>query len=203
MLRKYFLLTLVLFHVFFVSNNAYAQDNTKNKIAVLLGFEYLSPIDRDRNIDTYILDVFYPVAEISPINLRISALASFAYATGDITQIEGEYSEGTMHDVNYKNSAFALGPGVQLDWRVFKDEQLSFHLEGIGNLFIYNDKFPAGGKYYNFMWRIGPSVYYKLDNSSKVGVGYHWSHASNGTGVRPENPSYDAEGVFIRYSRLF
>ncbi|WP_020409584.1 hypothetical protein [Hahella ganghwensis] len=203
MLRNYFVLAVVLFHVFLVSSRAYAQDNTENEIAVLFGFEYLSPVDRDRNIDTYIFDVFYPVAEISPINLRVTALASFAHATGDITQIEGEYSKGTMRDVNYKNSAFALGPGVQLDWRAFEHEKFSFRLEGIGNLFIYNDKFPAGGKHYNFMWRIGPSIYYRLDNSSTVGGGYHWSHTSNGTGVRPENPSYDAEGAFIRYSRHF
>ncbi len=203
MLRNCVLLAVGLSSVFIVSNHAYALDKIKNESAVFFGLEFLSPVDHARNIDTYIFDVFYPVAEISTINLRVSAVASFSYATGDITQIEGEYSEGTMHDVNYKNSAFALGPGVQLDWRALEGEKLFFHLEAICNLFIYNDKFPAGGKYYNFMWRIGPSIYYKLDNSSEVGIGYHWSHASNGTGVRPENPSYDAEGVFIRYSRHF
>jgi len=200
---KFTLMVVAISSAVFFTHNICAQNRANTGTPLNYGTEYLSPVEDSRNIDTYIAEVFYPFAHLSKINLSFSAVASMLYATGDITRLEGEYSEGTLHDVNYKNSAIGLGPGVLAQWKYSIDETLSIGFEGTVNFIVYSDKFPAGGKHYNFMWRSGPSISYDFGNSSQIDFGYHWAHISNGTGMSPQNPSYDAKGMFIRFSSPF
>lgn len=70
-------------------------------------------------------------------------------------------------------------------------------------MIVYDQDFPAGGDRYNFMWRLGPSLSYRVADSYVVGVSYRWMHVSNGRGVTPEDPSYEAEGLSLQVSYAF
>jgi len=182
-----------------ISSNFYPQENSN----LFYGTEYLFPVSDDRNIETYNIDVFYPVFEFRQINLSVFAGGILTYATGDITQLEGELEERTLREVNYKNSAFGIGPGILIELKLSISKEFSVHFEGAGNIILYTEKFPAGGDQYNFMWRSGPLLQYEFTNSVTANLGYHRSHVSNGQGLVSENPSYNAEGVFVRFSGLF
>jgi len=182
-----------------ISSNYYPQENSK----LFYGAEYLFPVADDRNIKTVNLDVYFTVLEFRQINLSVLAGGILTYATGDITQLEGELEEGTLREVNYKNSAFGIGPGALMDLNLPVSSEFSIHFEGAGNIILYSEGFPAGGDQYNFMWRSGPLLQYEFTNSVTANLGYHRSHVSNGQGLVSENPSYNAEGVSVRFSGLF
>lgn len=168
-----------------------------------LGIEYYEPIEDDRNISTWNLNMYYPIGLIEDIDLSFDAVLTATYATGDITQLEGELSKGTLRDVNYKNSAIGIGPGILADLRLLEMGQLSFHLDAGISAILYNKNFPAGGDCYNFMERGGFLLKYDFENNQAVGIGYYRMHVSNGQGTGPQNPSYNAEGIRLTYTFRF
>ena len=168
-----------------------------------LGIEYYEPIEDDRNIRTWNLNMYYPVGAIEDINLSFDAVLTATYATGDITQLEGELFEGTLRDVNYKNSAVGIGPGILADLRLLEMGQLSFHVDAGISAILYNKNFPAEGDCYNFMERVGFALKFPLENNQSVGIGCYGMHVSNGQGTGPRNPSYDAEGMRLTYEFRF
>jgi Lipid A 3-O-deacylase (PagL). len=81
-------------------------------------------------------------------------------------------------------------------------DKLSVAVDMSGGFVIYNKKFPTGGEYYNFMWRIGPQFIYKISENSSVNIGYMIMHVSNG-GLKTNNPSYNAHGVSLGFVTNF
>lgn len=165
--------------------------------------EYFSPVDDDRNIRTINANAYWLFNKIEKFDLSFYAGFTATYADGDITQLEGSLDKGTFREVNYENSAFGLGPVLLADIRLFRNGKFAFHLNGSGGLILYNKRFPAGGDYYNFMWRAGPVFRYSLGGDQAIGIGYQWMHVSNGQGLEPKNPAYDAQGVTVLYSAAF
>ncbi len=125
------------------------------------------------------------------------------FASGEITQLEGELNQGTLHDVVYSSDAVGIGPGVLTSLHLWQIGKLSLNLEGAGSFIIYNRDFPAGGDWYNFMWRGGPVLKYSIYQDHEIGLGFKWMHVSNGQGIGPQNPSYDGQGLNIQYSIPF
>jgi len=167
------------------------------------GVEYLIPTDTDRNIKTININGYFLLFEIDNLNMRFYTGVTGSYATGEITQLEGELEEGTLREVNFNNTAFGIGPSLLVDVGFFYIQNFSFHLNGSGSFVFYNKDFPAGGDRYNFMWRAGPVIEYKLNDDQKIGISYQWAHVSNGQGFGPQNPSYDAQGPGIFLSGSF
>lgn len=163
-----------------------------------IGLGYLAPLTEDRDIQTVNVDLAFLVSEGGHLPLSTYFGVVGTYATGGITQLEGELSEGTLRQVEYDNSAFGIGPGLRLNFRLIQTGALSVHLCGSGHLVLYSDNFPAGGDHYNFMWRGGPALEYRLAEDVSVGLEYERSHVSNGQGMTRENPSYDAHGIAFR-----
>ena len=197
------LLVICLMICFSLISQVNASEVTPQKSAKTISVEYLSPTKDDRNIETVNFDFNVLAAEIEKLNLSTYVGVVGTYATGDITQLEGDINQGTLREVNYKNSAFGVGPGILLSFRLIEIGNVSFSLNGSGHFILYNKRFPAGGDYYNFMWRGGPVIEYKISGNKSVGVSYQESHVSNGQGVSPDNPSYDASGFALRYTSLF
>jgi hypothetical protein len=79
--------------------------------------------------------------------------------------------------------------------------KLSAALDMSGGFIVYDKIFPNGGKYYNFMWRIGPQFIYKISENSSVNIGYMLMHVSNG--LKAHNPSYNAHGVSLGFVTNF
>jgi lipid A 3-O-deacylase len=182
---------------------ATASEETSNSRKITASVEYLSPTEDDRNIESVNIDINTLVSEIDKLNLSIYAGIAITYATGDITQLEEDINQGTLREVKYKNSAFGAGPGILLSFRLIEINKLSFNLIGSGHFILYTERFPAGGDYYNFLWRGGPMFEYKLEKNRSIGFSYQSSHASNGQCLCPENPSYEGSGFALRYTGWF
>lgn len=176
---------------------------TGKTIPVLLDIEYHSPKDDDRNIRTTNLNAYFLIKEVRAVNLAIYGGFTATYVKGDITQLEGALEAGTLREVNYEEEAFGMGPGILASLCLWQYGKLSIHFDGSGCLILYNEEFPTGGEPYNFMWRWGPVLRYKIKNDQTIGLGYQWMHVSNGKGIGPQNPSYDAQGPRLQFSFAF
>ena len=179
------------------------KDAKSGKVTARIAMEYLYPTEDSRNIETTNLNAYIRIKKPKNVNLSILAGLTATYATGDITQLEGEFSEGTLRETNYKNTAVGIGPGILLDLRLWQGNKFSLHLDGSGSLIFYSEDFPAGGDRYNFMWRGGPVIRYDIGNGHDIGLGYLWMHVSNGKGLSADNPSYDAKGLGLQYSIIY
>jgi len=160
-----------------------------------IGVEYLAPTDNDRNIQTINLRFSHLLKRIEKNGLQILAGGLFTYADGNISQLEGELESGTLRKINYNNTAIGLGPGVTLRSSLALTPDLTFSIHGSAYFVLYNKRFPAGGDYYNIMWRVGPRFGYSFGGNRAVSLSFLKVHVSNGQGVNSGNPSYDAQGV--------
>jgi len=193
----------------FTSAPLYAQTETNSSTNIqkqmpfVVGLEYLKPTNADRQLTSRNLDFFYPMAAVEKINLSVYLGLTATLVTGDISQLIGDLQAGTLQEVVYESSATGIGPNILAKVKLFKLERLSGAVDAGGAVILYDRDFPAGGSHYNFMWRIGPVFSYAVGRSSSLGISYRWMHVSNGEGVSPENPSYDAKGVGIQFAHLF
>jgi len=169
----------------------------------IIAIEYLAPMEKNRDIETVNIDVNYFAARTEPINLSLYFSVTATYAKGSIRQMEGSLQAGTLREARYDNTAFGIGPGLLARFDLFSVGRVSAHLLGSGHLLLYSDEFPAGGDYYNFMWRGGPELAYKIGDTRSIGLSFQWTHVSNGQGLGPQNPSYEAKGVAIRFKGFF
>jgi len=194
---------ILLLFSFVTANESVASDMPSGSNTKFISIEYLAPTKNDRDINTTNIDINFLFAKADKINLKIYFGLVATYATGSITQLEGSIEDGDLREVNFDNSAFGLGPGLLASFQLWSSHKFSVYLNGSGNFVVYNKKFPAGGDYYNFMWRAGPAFEYQLGNSNAIGVGYNWAHISNGQGVDQKNPSYDAKGIMLKFTGFF
>jgi len=164
----------------------------------MFGLGYLHPVTQDRDIKTVNVDLAFAVTSAAHRHLSTYLDVVGTFATGRITQLEGELSEGTLREVEYNTGAIGAGLGLRIDLRLIVVGGLHIDLSGSGYLVLYNERFPAGGDYYNFMWRGGPAIGYQLRDEASIAIGYQRSHVSNGQGMTRRNPSYDAHGIFLR-----
>lgn len=207
--KKYILSSLLLLALIFISFSPLiaaekdVNERKTDKIPISLSVDYFYPVEKSRNIDTINFNAYYPIKEFNKIGLILYGELTCTFASGDITQLEGEFSEGTLHEVNYDNEAFGIGPGLWTDFSVLNGDTISFHIGGGGNFIAYNKNFPAGGDRYNFMWRAGPMLKIHIGNKRNIGIGYLWMHVSNGQGAGPQNPSYEAQGISVYFSSAF
>jgi len=192
---------------FAIVNVSVASEMPLSSSTKFITIEYLAPTKNDRDINTTNIDINYlitnSVSLADKVNLKIYFGLIATYATGSITQLEGSIEEGDLREVNFDNSAFGLGPGLLVSFQLWSSNRFSFYLNGRGNFIVYNKKFPAGGDYYNFMWRAGPAFEYQVGHSNAIGVGYNWAHISNGQGVDQKNPSYGAKGIMLKFTGFF
>lgn len=145
---------------------------------------------RDRNIDTVSLHILENVSKKDnrSIYRGITITRPFGYIKDDNHQTK-------------ESSAVGVGPVYmirnekQLSGKLFQAFDMS------GGVILYDKVFPAGGRYYNFMWRIGPRLSYKISENSSVNIGYTLMHVSNG--FKTHNPGYNAQGVSVGFVAKF
>lgn len=198
--------------VFFVSSslivastgNLHARDvDEGGNLKSIFSAEYFHPLSDDRDIRTINLNAYARIGEASSDMLSVYAGLTATYAFGDITQLEGDIEQGTLREVNYDTRAGGFGPGLLVDLSVWRSRRLSAHVSGSGSLIVYTRDFPVGGDRYNFMWRGGPAIRYRIGSGRHVGLGFQWMHVSNGQGVGSQNPSYEAQGLMLQYTTGF
>ncbi|HMM19912.1 MAG TPA: acyloxyacyl hydrolase [Selenomonadales bacterium] len=155
-----------------------------------LNWDYLTSNNYDRDLDTVSLHILKKISETKnkSIYRGITITRPYGYITDD-------------HDRTRESSAVGVGPTYMIRDEKYRSGKLSVALEMSGGLMLYDKVFPAGGRHYNFMWRIGPQFIYKIGENSSVNVGYMFMHVSNG--FSSHNPGYDSHGVSLGFVTKF
>lgn len=163
-----------------------------------MGIEYFHPIYRDRQIHTTVINIRKRSNYLDDFLLTTYAGLTINYAWGHIIE-DDPYHRRT----EYANSAFGIGPMVHSRWSPVTLDDLTLSVDASGGIIFHNKAFPAGGDYYNFICRIGPSISYPLKDKQALIFGFGIMHVSNGQGVNRDNPTYNAAGFSLSFSRYF
>jgi lipid A 3-O-deacylase len=170
----------------FMSGKSYAADSKLE-----LDWDYLTHAHfKDRNIDTVSLHI---LENISKKNNRS------IYRGITITRPYGYINDNNQQSKD--SSAVGVGPVYMIRSEKKLSEKLYEALDMSGGFIVYDKTFPVEGRYYNFMWRIGPRLIYKISENSSVNIGYTLMHVSNG--FRTHNPGYNAQGVSVGFVAKF
>lgn len=152
-------------------------------------WDYLIPFHSDRDLNTVTLHVMKKFSETKDRSLYRGITITRPY--GDIF----------YEDRQQASSAVGVGPSYMVRFEKAGSGKLTTAFDISGGLILYDKTFPAGGKQYNFMWRVGPRFIYKINDHSAVNVGYMVMHVSNG--LKNDNPSYDAYGLSMGFTSKF
>lgn len=144
---------------------------------------------KDRYIDTGSLHILEKFSEIKNWSI---------YRGITITRPYGYINDNQQ---NKDSAAVGVGPVYMFRNEKKLSGKLSGALDLSGGLILYDKAFPADGRYYNFMWRIGPRFIYKISENSSVNIGYTEMHVSNG--FKTHNPGYNGHGVSAGFVTKF
>ncbi len=164
---------------------AYAAGNNKEIDVDYFHHAYF----KERNINTASVHILNRTSEKKGIS---------TYEGITITHQYGH----TIIDKEKRNcSAIGIGPTYMI--RIHKNisNKLESTLDMSGSLIVYNKAFPADGRAYNFMWRIGPRFIYNMGHNSSISIGYFFMHVSNG--LKRHNPGYNGTGFSLGISETF
>ena len=178
MRRFIYLVVVINFLLLFMPGSAYcyAADSKLH-----LDWDYVNSYNDNRNLDTVSLHILE----------KISATKTRSIYRGiTVTRPHGDI---TLEHQTHSSSAVGAGPIYMIRNEKYYSDKFSAALDMSGSFIVYDKAFPAGGRHYNFMWRIGPQFIYKVSENSSVNVGYMVVHVSNG--FKTHNPGYDAHGV--------
>ena len=149
-----------------------------------LEIEYLHPMNfTNRHIDTYSIHILESVGNIHHTDV---------YRGFTITRATGSLTED-----NEKRDSDALGIGYTYLFRKKKNisKKVALAFDASGGLVLYDQAFPANGRAYNFMWRVGPRVIYMPTARTSISLGWTYMHVSNG--MQTHNPGYNSGGVTL------
>ncbi|MDF2450507.1 MAG: hypothetical protein K0S26_11 [Bacteroidota bacterium] len=163
-----------------------------------IGAEYLAPTRFSNRIQTISVHGFFWKKRFENISIKMSTGFICTYAWGTSRQFE-ELGDSLLLVTNHETSAFGAGPVFQVDPTIMKFKRFSVIAEANGGIILYNKRFPYGGDVYNFIFRAGPSVAYKLNSAYSLRVGYRWMHVSNGQGNGNHNPFYEGYGLNVSF----
>ncbi|MBP2653579.1 MAG: Lipid 3-O-deacylase-related protein [Firmicutes bacterium] len=177
----------------FMPEKSYCQSNSnleQDDSIIEMDWDYLThAYFKDRYIDTVSLHV---LKNISKTKHR------FIYRGFTITRPYGYIVENQQPE---DSSAVGIGPVYMVRYEKNLTGKLSAAVDASSSFIVYDEAFPAGGRYYNFMWRIGPRFIYKIGESSSINFGYTFMHVSNG--LKAHNPGYNAKGVSLNFETKF
>jgi hypothetical protein len=166
--------------------------------ALEIQVESLDPTKADRRLETINVHALVGEVRFDPMPLAVPFGVTLSRVTGFITQLEGDFNRGTLHEQTSESSAWGIGPVAQQRVKVLRWSVFTLRTDfGEGALW-YNRDFPRGGRRYNFMLQAGPTIgYAPATGCLQASIGYRWMHVSNGSGLGPQNPSYSAAGVML------
>jgi len=163
-----------------------------------LGAEYLTPTRFSNKIQTISVHGFFWKKRFENVSVKMSVGFICTYGWGTSRQYD-DLNDSLTFVTTYKTSAFGAGPVFQMDPTIMKFKRFSVIAEANGGIILYSNRFPYGGDIYNFIFRAGPSLEYKLNDSYSLRIGYRWMHISNGQGNGNQNPFYEAYGFNVSF----
>ncbi len=161
--------------------------NPQKEVEVQL--EYLQHrFFKNRHIDNYNLHLYKKWKSVHALSI---------YGGVTITGATGYLMDKEQPEIHKNSGAFGLGPSVLLRWEKHVSGKLYADLDASGSLRIYGKAHPAGGRAYDFLWRIGPRLTYRCTENTALSLGYMYAHMSNGWGSH--NPGYNGVGFSLGF----
>ncbi len=190
MTRTVYSLTLILILTHISHTSHSQQDGSKaTRYKIEAGLEYLFPTKDHRSIQTVSLNVLGGAEFFKKMPLSVYGGVTATYVWETIVQWDDNFN-----DITYENNAFGIGPVFLIRYEPFIYAGFSVAPEFSGGIIFYSHDFPAGGDFYNFMWRLGGSINYRMKNNKySFNLNVKWMHVSNGQGLGPQNPSYEGK----------
>jgi hypothetical protein len=204
---SYLTILVVLVCLFNFPNMIYAQtamqDTNHIKVETAnnyleFGLEYYSPSHWNRQIKTINLNGLIGKEFVPKIGLQIFAGVTITYAWGNTIMVN-EF----LKEEQYETSAMGIGPIILFRLQPLTIGNFSFSIDALGGIILYNKSFPPRGDIYNFMFRLGGTIGFYIDDSFRINLGLRRMHVSNGQGVGYFNPFYEGEGFSLNLSRQF
>lgn len=152
--------------------------------------EYHYPVRRERQIHTVFINALLGGELAKSIHLSGYAGLTATAASGYILRWNDRFQE-----VRYDTSLAGLGVMVLLRCQPVQVGRVRLGIDAAGGLIAYTARFPPGGDWYNFAWKIGPVLSVALHEDLALFTGLRWMHLSNGQGLGPQNPAYEAVGA--------
>lgn len=176
-------------HIFlsFVPANTYCSAAPSE---IELEWDYVTSYRDDRDLDTVSLHILKETPK-KVKNWSVYRGFTITRPTGSIT----------LHEQEHSSSAFGAGPVYMIRNQKHYSEKFSAAFDISAGVIVYDKTFPAGGRWYNFMWRLGPKLMYRFNDNSSLHIGYTLMHVSNG--LKSHNPGYDARGVSLGFVTTF
>lgn len=170
---------------------AAGTDINRDDSKIELDWDYLNRAHfRDRFIDTVSVHILENVSKTKNKSI---------YRGITVTRPTGYLIDDNQRTRD--SSAVGVGPVYMIRYEKALSRKLSEALDVSGGVIVYDEAFPAGGRYFNFMWRIGPRLIYKINENSSLTLGYTLMHVSNG--FQSHNPGYNGEGVTLGFVTRF
>ena len=184
--RLIYLITAIMFLMLSLTGNpyCYAAGSARE-----VDWDYMTSRGNERNLDTVSLHILEKISETN--NRSVYRGITVSRAWGNIF-----FEQQTLD-----SPAVGIGPVYMIRNQKHLSEKVTAAFDISGGFIVYDRSFPAGGRWYNFMWRAGPQFIYKISEKSSVNAGYKLMHVSNG--LRSHNPGYDAYGVTFGYVTNF
>ncbi|MGZ3865103.1 MAG: acyloxyacyl hydrolase [Bacteroidia bacterium] len=204
MKKVYFILIFSLVSVSAALAQPGLDELTKDKYVSKFNLQadYLPPTRYNNQIKTVSLHCLFWKKKYVENYVLLSAGLTATYGWGYSEQ-DKKVGDTLTEIYIYKTAAFGLGPIIQIEPTIVKYKRFSLVGEASGGIILYTNKFPYGGDYYNFMFRMGPSISYEFSKHNYFKIGYRWMHVSNGKGFGNQNPFYEAQGVGIGFVKMF
>ena len=170
---------------------------------IVVELEELAPIERNRQIQTTNLHVLFRMKSFDIGDLKLYGGLTMSRARGTISYRTGSSEAGTLRDISYYSTASGAGPVLAARVELARSGNVSASLDGSAGVLLYDRDFPAGASRYEFMFRYGPTLSYRLNDGQDLSVTLRGMHVSNGQGFNTHNPEYNAIGIGVQFSGAF
>ena len=194
-----------------LSGNASSQAQEKANVfpetqagrEIMVELQEFGPIERERRIRTTNLDFLFRIRSFDTPDFKFYGGLTVSRARGTITRWTGSSQAGTLKEETFDSAATGAGPVLAVRVEFARGGNLSASLDGSAGVLLYDRDFPPGASRYEFMFRYGPTLSYRLNDRQELSLTLRGMHVSNGQGFNPHNPEYNAIGVGVQFLGAF
>jgi len=171
---------------------------------IIVELQEFGPVERERKIRTTNLDFLFRIKRFDIPDFKFYGGFTLSRSLGAITLQTGSSQAGTLKDETFDSAATGAGPVLAIRTEFAHSGNVSASLDGSAGVLLYDRDFPgAGASRYDFMFRYGPTLSYRLNDRQELSVTLRGMHVSNGQGFHPHNPEYNAAGVGVQFLGAF
>lgn len=168
------------------TGDLYEEDADERHAEIQL--DYLEHRGQRRHIDLYNLHAFRQYKEMHDMTLHWGLTLS---------RPVGSWAEKDRPDTELDSSAVGAGPAYMVRFTRPLGTHWEASFDVTGAVLVYNRVHPAHTRNYGFLWRVGPRLTYKFNDSNALSVAFLGHHVSNGQ--KTSNPGYNGVGFSIGY----